>query len=117
MARRNRPASSIYWIAGNSMSPASGVSGQGGKNLPLTEVEWTVARAGLEDITSHVLRHARAIHVSMNDGTLAQVARVLGNPRSVTERTCAKCQPGCLRAAVNAACGGRRVDEGAEERV
>jgi len=29
----------------------------------------------------------------------------LGNPLSVTERTCAKCQPGCLRAAVNAACG------------
>jgi hypothetical protein len=90
---------------------------RGGKNLPLTEVEWTVARAGLEDITSHILHRTRATHVSMNDITPAQVAHVLGNPRSGTEKTCAKCQPGCLRAAVNAACGGRRVDEGAEERV
>jgi hypothetical protein len=42
------------------------------------------------------------------DVTLIEVARVLGNTLSVTEKTCAKYQPGYRRAA---------RFEGAEERV
>jgi hypothetical protein len=52
----------------------------------------------------------------MNDVALAEVARVPGNPLSVTEKIYAKYQPAYLRAAVNAAPAGQRV-EGAEERV
>jgi hypothetical protein len=46
--------------------------------------------------------------VSMNDVTLIEVARGLGNTLSVTEKTCAKYQPGYRRAA---------RFEGTEERV
>lgn len=77
--------------------------------------ERCVAKAGLEDVTPHTLRHTWATHASMNGVALNEIARVLGNTVGVVERVYAKFQPGYLTAAVNAAYGGRSFER--EERV
>lgn len=69
--------------------------------------ERCVAKAELEDVTPHTLRHTWATHASMNGVALTEVARVLGNTLAVCERVYAKYQPGYLRAAVNQAYGDR----------
>jgi integrase len=67
-------------------------------------------RAGVEDVSPHVLRHTWASHASMNGVSLTEISRVLGNTLAVCERVYAKYQPNYLTAAVNNAYGGVRFD-------
>jgi integrase len=72
-------------------------------------------RAGLEDVSPHVLRHTWASQASMHKVPLTEISRVLGNTLAVCERVYAKYQPGYLTDAVNQAYGGIKFD--LEERV
>lgn len=68
------------------------------------------ARAGLEDVSPHVLRHTWASQASMHGVPLTEVSRVLGNTLAVCEKVYAKYQPGYLTNAVNQAYGGMKFD-------
>lgn len=68
------------------------------------------ARAKLEDVCPHVLRHTWASQASMRGVHLTDIARVLGNTLEVCERVYAKYQPSYLTTAINAAYGGRNFD-------
>lgn len=59
-------------------------------------------RAGLEDVTPHVLRHTAATWAVMDGVPLAQVARMLGDSEATVERVYAKHAPEYLRAATAA---------------
>lgn len=59
-------------------------------------------RAGLLDVTPHVLRHSGATWAVMAGVPLAQVARMLGDSEAVTERVYAKHAPDFLIAATSA---------------
>lgn len=72
-------------------------------------------KAGLDDVSPHVLRHTWASHASMRGVPLTDISRVLGNTLAICEKVYAKYQPGYLTHAVNAAYGGVNFD--IEERV
>lgn len=56
-------------------------------------------RAGLQDVTPHVLRHTAATWAVMDGVPLSQVARMLGDSEAVVEKVYAKHAPEFLRAA------------------
>jgi integrase len=72
-------------------------------------------RAGLDDVSFHVLRHTWASQASMQGVSLTDISRVLGNTLAVCEKHYAKYQPEYLTSAVNSAYGGR--DFAAADRV
>jgi integrase len=72
-------------------------------------------RAGLEDVSFHVLRHTWASQASMRGVSLTDISRVLGNTLAVCEKHYAKYQPEYLTGAVNSAYGDRSF--GVEERA
>ncbi len=59
-------------------------------------------RAGLRDVTPHILRHSAATWMVADGVPIAQVARVLGDTEATTERVYAKHAPGYLSQAVGA---------------
>lgn len=59
-------------------------------------------RAGLVDVTPHILRHTAATWMVMEGVPLAEVARVLGDTEATTERVYAKHAPGYLTRATSA---------------
>lgn len=67
-------------------------------------------KAGLDDVSPHVLRHTWASHASMRGVPLTDISRVLGNTLAVCEKVYAKYQPGYLTHAVNQAYGGVKFD-------
>jgi integrase len=58
-------------------------------------------RAGLEDVTPHVLRHTAATWMALAGVPMSEIARVLGNSEKVCERIYAKYHPAYLRRAVS----------------
>jgi integrase len=83
---------------------------------PLRSVfDRVAAKAGVEDVSPHVLRHTWASQASMEGVPLTDISRVLGNTLAVCEKVYAKYQPEYLTAAVNKAYGGRSFDQ--EERA
>lgn len=63
-------------------------------------------RAGVPDVSPHVLRHTAATHMARRRVPLWLVAKVLGNTLAMTERVYAKHCPEDLREAVNTISGG-----------
>jgi integrase len=63
------------------------------------------ARAGVRDVTPHVLRHTAATHMARRGVSLFHVAKVLGNSQAIVERVYAKHCPEDLRDAVNSISG------------
>lgn len=59
-------------------------------------------RAGLPDVTPHVMRHTAATWAVMDGVPLSQVARMLGDSEATVERVYAKHAPEYLRAATGA---------------
>lgn len=76
------------------------------RGLPVRTVKTGFAaacrRAGLVDVTPHVLRHTAATWAVMDGVPLAQVARMLGDTEATVERVYAKHAPEYLRGAVGA---------------
>jgi integrase len=64
-------------------------------------------RAGLDDVSPHVLRHTAATHMARNGVSLWKIAKVLGNTFGVVERVYAKHCPDDLREAVDLISNGR----------
>jgi integrase len=60
------------------------------------------ARASLEDVTPHVLRHTAATWAALAGVPLAKIARMLGQQESTTERVYAKHTPDYLREVADA---------------
>lgn len=60
-------------------------------------------RAKVSGVTPHVLRHTWASHAVMNGTPIEEVARILGDTISTTERTYAKFKPGYLQNAIERA--------------
>jgi integrase len=59
-------------------------------------------RAGLDDVTPHVLRHTAASHMAMAGVSMQQIARMLGHTDSrITERVYAHHSPDYLRGAAD----------------
>lgn len=73
------------------------------------------ARAGVPDVTPHVLRHTAATHMARRHVPLWLVAKILGNTLTMTERVYAKHCPEDLRQAVDTISGG--FDGGAHLRA
>jgi len=65
--------------------------------------KYTVKRAGLENVTPHVLRHTWATHASMNGVSLLEIARVLGDSILTVQKVYAKFQPEYLKDAIERA--------------
>lgn len=62
-----------------------------------------VERAGLTDVSPHVLRHSAAVHMAESGVPMAEIAAYLGHSStSVTERVYARFSPGYLRKAARA---------------
>lgn len=63
----------------------------------------TVARAGLEDVTAHTLRHTAAVHMAEAGVSMPEIAQYLGHEDSrITERVYARFSPEHLRKAASA---------------
>jgi len=67
------------------------------------------AKAGLEGVTPHVLRHTAATRMARRGVPLWLIAKVLGNTVEQVERTYAKWQPDMARDAVEMISGERRA--------
>lgn len=63
-------------------------------------------RAGIPDVSPHVLRHTAATHMARRGVPLWTIAKVLGNSLAMVEKVYAKWQPDAGRSAVNAISGG-----------
>lgn len=63
-------------------------------------------RAGLSDVSPHVLRHTAATHLARGGVPLWKIAKILGNSVSMVERVYAKHAPDDLRDAINLISGG-----------
>lgn len=59
-------------------------------------------RAGLAEVTPHILRHSGATWMALDGVPLAQIARMLGDSEAMVEKVYAKHTPGFLRNAANA---------------
>lgn len=59
-------------------------------------------RAGLKDVSPHILRHSAATWMTQDGVPLAEVARMLGDQEATVERVYAKHTPEYLRRAANA---------------
>jgi integrase len=58
-------------------------------------------RAGIADVSPHVLRHTAATHMARRGVPLFIIAKILGNSVALVERVYAKHQPEDLRRAIN----------------
>lgn len=65
----------------------------GDKSDPYGTVRRIAARADLEGVSPHVLRHTAATHMARNGVPLWTVAKVLGNTLAMTEKVYAKWAP------------------------
>lgn len=62
-----------------------------------------VKKAGLDDVSPHVLRHTAAVHMAEAGNSMAEIAQMLGHRDSkTTERIYARFSPGYLRGAASA---------------
>ena len=68
-------------------------------------LERIATRAGIADVTPHVLRHTAATHMARRGVPLWIIAKVLGNTLAMVERVYAKHAPDDLRAAVDTISG------------
>lgn len=67
-----------------------------------TAFELACAKAALQDVTPHTLRHTWASHAAMNGVSFLEIARVLGNSVAMVEKVYAKFAPDYLKNAINA---------------
>jgi integrase len=62
-----------------------------------------VARAGLTDVSPHVLRHSAAVHMAESGISISEISQYLGHSSSaITEKVYARFSPGYLRRASGA---------------
>jgi integrase len=62
-----------------------------------------VGRAGLVDISAHVLRHSAAVHMAESGIPITEISQYLGHSSSaITEKVYARYSPGYLRRAADA---------------
>jgi integrase len=73
---------------------------------PRMMVVRAAAKAGLKDVSPHVLRHTAATHMARAGKPLWKIAKILGNTIDVVERVYAKHCPDDLRDTVNSITGG-----------
>lgn len=81
----------------------------GGKPIASIKTGFNAAcrRAGLEDVTPHVLRHTAATWMVEAGVPVAEVARFLGNTEKMIETVYGKHSPDYLRGAASALTGGK----------
>lgn len=72
-------------------------------------IQIIAARAGLEGVSPHVLRHTAATHMARRGVPLYDIAGVLGNSLAMVEKVYAHHCPDRLRAAVDNISGGTNV--------
>ena len=101
MSRRLRPVLEQAYETRDPRDPY--VIGRGGRvNEAVSRV---AAKAGLRDVTPHVLRHTAATHMARRGVALWLIAKVLGNTVEQVEKVYAKHSPEMLQDAVNAISG------------